>query len=269
LTADPSKGVDPRDSGSWNKYSYAGGDPINFNDPSGLARCFVTNMFITNADPNNALAQVTYLYVQCTSAAAGITMGEWIVSYGDWHRDAQAEEQTLGRAVDALEQLAFDTLLKNSIGRVQGYLTNSNCAKDYGNAQAAINKANSIHFANLGYIEVEIQNGRIVPHDPRHSPPVAWDTGFGIFSSISLNSMVDWLWPNNTFAIIVGGPLNGAQTMYDLLAASAYEIGVPVPVTAAQFMDITLLHELEHFSRKLGNPDDPTIERQLWNDCVR
>jgi RHS repeat-associated protein len=42
LTADPyvaSGGV--RSPASWNRYGYVGGDPVNFNDPQGLARCIV------------------------------------------------------------------------------------------------------------------------------------------------------------------------------------------------------------------------------------
>jgi len=39
MTADPYQASGgPSDPGSWNRYSYVGGDPVNFNDPSGLAK---------------------------------------------------------------------------------------------------------------------------------------------------------------------------------------------------------------------------------------
>jgi len=36
LSPDPSKSNALKDPGQWNKYAYAGGDPVNFSDPSGL-----------------------------------------------------------------------------------------------------------------------------------------------------------------------------------------------------------------------------------------
>ena len=43
LTADRGRGVDRKDPGSWNKYAYTGGDPINFNDPPGTNAASVSN----------------------------------------------------------------------------------------------------------------------------------------------------------------------------------------------------------------------------------
>jgi RHS repeat-associated protein len=39
LSADPSKSNALADPGQWNKYAYVGGDPVNFNDPTGML-CF-------------------------------------------------------------------------------------------------------------------------------------------------------------------------------------------------------------------------------------
>jgi len=42
-TPDPSNASSPSDPGIWNKYAYVAGDPINFNDPSGLSRAELVN----------------------------------------------------------------------------------------------------------------------------------------------------------------------------------------------------------------------------------
>jgi hypothetical protein len=40
MTADPYKAsAGAEDPGSWNRYSYVGGDPVNFSDPSGFDKC--------------------------------------------------------------------------------------------------------------------------------------------------------------------------------------------------------------------------------------
>ncbi len=48
LTPDPYKANNggagnPADPGSWNRYGYVGGDPVNFNDPGGTSACFDAN----------------------------------------------------------------------------------------------------------------------------------------------------------------------------------------------------------------------------------
>jgi RHS repeat-associated protein len=46
LTPDPGgiKTADPKNPGSWNRYAYVYGDPINFNDPQGLFGCMVSGI---------------------------------------------------------------------------------------------------------------------------------------------------------------------------------------------------------------------------------
>lgn len=36
-------------------------------------------------------------------------------------------------------------------------------------------------------------------------------------------------------------------------------------------MDLTILHELSHFTGAIGNPDDldEAVETALWKDCIK
>jgi RHS repeat-associated protein len=73
LTPDPSTGSTPASPGSWNKYAYAGGDPLNFADPSG----------------NNRLACDVYTDYGCAGRVNSFDPGgvEYLASYsgeGDW-----------------------------------------------------------------------------------------------------------------------------------------------------------------------------------------
>jgi len=53
------------------------------------------------------------------------------------------------------------------------------------------------------------------------------------------------------------------------LRGQAAILGV-ASVTAAQFMDLTILHELSHYNGAIGNPDrNPAVEKALWNDCIK
>jgi hypothetical protein len=104
--------------------------------------------------------------------------------------------------------------------------------------------------------------GKIVPRGRRRDPGAAIYNGFS--GSINLNSTVDWRYPGNTLV-----SLDGSAYMMDLLAGQAYSLGVS-SVSAEQFMDITILHELSHYNGALGDPDrNPAVERALWTDCIK
>src|SRR5260370_35056045 len=68
---------------------------------------------------------------------------------------------------------------------------------------------------------------------------------------IYLNNKVNWLDPTNTSI-----QLDGKPSKYDVLDGTAGVLGVP-SVTAGQFMDFTILHELSHYNGAIGNPDKP------------
>ncbi|MBI2683499.1 MAG: hypothetical protein HYX26_09860 [Acidobacteriales bacterium] len=58
------------DPGSWNRFAYVQGDPVNYNDPRGLARCYVLGTYtIANPDEWQTQAQV-----QCVSAGGTIEL---------------------------------------------------------------------------------------------------------------------------------------------------------------------------------------------------
>ena len=58
----------PADPGSWNRYAYVQGDPVNFNDPGGLAACTVShNLF-------------GYAYVSCTSKSGKHSLSQVVIS---------------------------------------------------------------------------------------------------------------------------------------------------------------------------------------------
>jgi RHS repeat-associated protein len=107
----------------------------------------------------------------------------------------------------------------------------------------------------LGQLTAHTENGKIVMDNNV--------MGYTDGKTITLNSWVNWADPNNTAALLNSkpwtDPLLNAQKAY--LGASS--------MTAAQFMDFTLIHELSHYNSTIGNPDNQKCAAQLWNDCVK
>ncbi len=86
--------------------------------------------------------------------------------------------------------------------------------------------------------------------------------------SLYLNSNSSINWANPTYSTDVQ---NGQVMPADLIAAELNFLGLPpdTTMTADQFMDLILLHELAHFDGTVGNPDIAKNELKLWNDCVK
>jgi hypothetical protein len=66
--------------------------------------------------------------------------------------------------------------------------------------------------------------------------------------------------------------LGQAKTLNDAASANT-TAGInpngPITVSPENLMDISLLHELVHYDRKLANPDkNPATELTLWNNCI-
>jgi RHS repeat-associated protein len=115
---DPSKGSSPNDPTSWNKYAYVQGDPINFNDSSGLARCWLAASVYDPYAPEHSFAEV---YCQ----SEGRTLEEYhsVVPFtGDEARLTKSFEETFGAALDLAEQ---DYSLGEAIARAKRAIQNT------------------------------------------------------------------------------------------------------------------------------------------------
>ncbi len=163
-------------------------------------------------------------------------------------------------------------LVSASVSRVESELTKPNCANLFKSIGVCKADLQNIGFKQAPLALTTNASGQIIPQSANwvgKSNPI---TG-----SITLNSAVNWKDPNLTSA-----SLNGQPYTYQALYAQASLLGLPLTTTgysngqptvsAADYMDITLLHELEHLAGNL-NPDKTTNgvsnETGLWNNCVK
>jgi len=103
-TADPYRAsAGPAEPGSWNRYSYVQGDPVNYNDESGLARCSVVG--VSTRFQDDVYASVSTADIQCFSkggTAWGTVYG--VPFGGDYTAAAEAEERDFGAWLDRAER---------------------------------------------------------------------------------------------------------------------------------------------------------------------
>lgn len=91
------------DPGSWNRYSYTQGDPVNFNDATGLARCSVVGVSHTFED--DVYAYVSRADIQCVSKGGTLWGTLYGVLFGgSYSAAAAAAELTFGAQLDLAEQ---------------------------------------------------------------------------------------------------------------------------------------------------------------------
>jgi len=101
---DAGTGSKPVDPGSWNKYVYTQGDPVNFNDPSGLARCMVLSTFTTNSNPDNGLNPVSTAEIECRSDGGTVIYRQEGVPFdGDYKQAVKDAEAGPGKLADQAE----------------------------------------------------------------------------------------------------------------------------------------------------------------------
>jgi RHS repeat-associated protein len=268
LTPEPSRGTNAADPGSWSKYGYVGGDPVNLSDPTGLARCSAVGSFTTNSDPDNALNPVTTVEIQCTSFAGSVFADQFVTFPGGASPgDISNAESSLGTTVDQAERSNFMSVIEASRQRLLSSITDT-CAKAIGakNAARADKRLSRIKItlSDPGPIHVETDpSGHITGLDPNQYL-AQYTSGFLRVGSIQFNSSVDWSYPANTFAI----DQNGATVLYDATSGLAFQLGIG-SMTANQFTDLILLHELAHSFGRNHPVDTQAYDQNIWSHCFQ
>ena len=168
-----------------------------------------------------------------------------------------AELASLENSIQSGEDRDFDDLLQASMNRVRNDLAKPGCQKDFRDVGATLNKLGSVRFSDQGIIRINTDGT-----PTRRSPGVARYNP--ITGSINLNKRVNWSNPGSTIVLMGDG-----STRRDLLRGQAEIFGVS-SVTAREYMDLTILHELSNYNGAIGNPDrGPGVEKAIWWDCIK
>jgi RHS repeat-associated protein len=114
------------DPGSWNRFAYVQGDPVNYADPRGLYRCSVVTT-ITGLPAEHTMAEVfceSEGYTQSTS----ITVRPY-----DGDADALVKSfEYLGRILDEIEWERTDSTLRLAANAIADFQFSENCWKGIG-----------------------------------------------------------------------------------------------------------------------------------------
>jgi uncharacterized protein RhaS with RHS repeats len=244
LTVDPFGGSGHvRVPGSLNRYSYSAGDPVNRVDPSGRVACD------SEEDDDEDVDLVCY--------------------YDDDGNPGGPDPGDQGVRGGAGGATGVSDLIKQSRARVINKMTDK-CAQAIGakSAEQADGRLEGIKIgtSDTGEFSVDTDPSGAVTSAPLGQYVAEYTSGpFGIFRKITFNLAVNWSDPSQTAAV----NQNGNQVVYNMLAGEAYELNVP-SVSASQFMDLTLLHELAH-SFGVNHPGDNSEaeDSNIWKSCFQ
>ncbi len=222
------KGSNSNSSSAWNQYLYVLADPVGFTDRKGLAE---ESPFY----PEYCYTMPEHYTCDQLPSNQGPT------GQGDPNYRTPGQPDFLVQSISRVSDRLSDTCAK-SIG-----------AKSSLDAKDKLNKI-KIEIRDLGGFEfrtiegkLETQKGIIAQYNPILG-----------FRKITLNMNVNWLDPSRTSSIV-----DGIAQSVDFLASNARALGIK-SLSAQDFIDLTLLHELAH---AFGINKQDKDERFIWDNC--
>jgi RHS repeat-associated protein len=236
----------------WNRYAYVEGDPVNFWGPAGL--------FIAvpgSGDPPPPSVPWN-LHIFPTLQDFVGAPGALLMLPAFW-----AGEDG-GASMPTAEERLLEASLRRLVDRPDEECARAIGAQDAATARAALRI--NIGFADLGSLRViTASDGRVVR--AQSDPPVAqYRPGvLGIGRAVRLNTRVNWLDPDRTLAV----DQNGGVVAFPLLTAKARQLEI-ASMTAGEFPDLTLLHELSHrFGLRHPDTDSRALDQEIWRECFQ
>jgi len=272
LTADRMRGQ-PSDPGSWNKYAYAGEDPINDRDPRGNYYCKIGSgersegtdcedytVYAGPVDPQCAL--LNQLGMAGNPAAADLVNR---VCPSGWHVAPDPAPPPQAQPNPVPDRWIADVAVARA-GVVSLLSANPDCdnAIGFGETSLGADVAATVPivFSNLGALNATTDaNGSIVSV----SGAIAQGPLGTTLGPLELNAVVNWSNPSQTLAV---NQLQAAVP-YDLLAAEEARVGTAT-MTSLEFMELTILHEMGH-GAGLDHPrgDSSDYNKAIWDTCLR
>lgn len=268
LSPDPyTSSAGPTDPRTWNRYAYAAGDPINFNDPMGLATCNVSGTTSGYNDPNDASDPVETVQISCTSQAGSLlSVSNVVFNGGATPSQIAAALTDAGNSIDAIEHTNFLAVLNQArqdllqSGRITDDCAHALGAKSASDAVEMLGDADIGLYSDGAFKVTTNAAGYITGAAPGQS----WAQNPG-GDTLQFNSWIDWSSPGVTFAI----DQHGTSVIWDVVSAEAFRVGA-ASMTPDQFVELTMLHELAHsFGKKHSPTDADAFNTDIWKNCFK
>jgi hypothetical protein len=161
MSADPYRAsAGASEPGSWNRYAYVAGDPVNFSDPDGLAQCWVSGD-VTDGEGDNRR--------KVTCHGLGGIGSISIVYRNSGLSDADLVKTAKGEnAVKAMDDLAFRYYLNGAMHQALQALKKTSCRDLFGTGAdpAAVLTAMANGTSDIGAIDHEEDVGTASIHPP-------------------------------------------------------------------------------------------------------